>query len=457
MSQTHEDDLFRGSSMTFGEHLEELRKRLFRAAAWLGVGVIIGTIMGERVVHWIETPLTNALTNFYKNQAIAKYNGNIPPGDQQLLDEGYLSEALYIEPAAVLSAIAATHSNQQLPSWSNLRLTGAALKDPKVIAAAIVAGGDDKKPSPGRHIYSLLTAKQREVVAKIAKADKPDPADVEQFAAALDRLLGRTDFYDAASFADTEERKLPPALRESLEKASTLGIDVLHGKNWQALQFAWFDTVENPRTDVAQIKVWHKAEDDSRVKLVAINTMDGFVIWVKASLLTGFILASPWIFRELWLFVAAGLYPHERRYVYTFLPFSAGLFLAGAAMAFFIAFPPVLKFLLGFNGYLGINTEPRINEWFSFVLFLPLAFGIGFQLPLVMLFIHRLGLVSVETYRKQWRIAILVILVTVVLLNPSPDITSMMLMSAPMILLYGGGILLCYYSTKRRPQALGGE
>ena len=143
--------------------------------------------------------------------------------------------------------------------------------------------------------------------------------------------------------------------------------------------------------------------------------------------------------------------------MYTFLPFSVGLFLAGAFMAFFIAFPPVLKFLLSFNSFLGISPEPRISEWLTFVLFLPLAFGIGFQLPLVMLFVHRIGLVSVETYLKQWRVAILVILVTATLLCPSPDLYSMLLMAVPMIVLYFGGIGLCHWSQKRRPKALGGE
>ena len=81
----------------------------------------------------------------------------------------------------------------------------------------------------------------------------------------------------------------------------------------------------------------------------------------------------------------------------SFLPFSVGLFLAGVLMAFFVVFPPVLNFLLGFNQFLGIKNEPRINDWLSFVLFLPLAFGIGFQLPLVMLFANRIGLISVRT------------------------------------------------------------
>ena len=116
------------------------------------------------------------------------------------------------------------------------------------------------------------------------------------------------------------------------------------------------------------------------------------MIWVKAALITGAIIASPWIFWQVWSFVAAGLYPHEKNYVYFFLPVSLGLFFAGAALAFFYVFEPVLDFLFGFNRMMNIDPDPRISEWMSFVLMLPLGFGISFQLPLVMLILERIGI-----------------------------------------------------------------
>jgi sec-independent protein translocase protein TatC len=144
-----------------------------------------------------------------------------------------------------------------------------------------------------------------------------------------------------------------------------------------------------------------------------------------------------------------GLYPHERRYVHIYGPFSIGLFLAGAALAFFVVFKPVLQFLLSFNRITGIAPEPRINEWLGFVLILPVGFGIGFQLPLVMLFLERIGVFSVEGYRKQWKIAVLVIFVLAALLTP-PDPSSMMLMAIPLTGLYFGGILLCKLMPRRK-------
>jgi len=166
----------------------------------------------------------------------------------------------------------------------------------------------------------------------------------------------------------------------------------------------------------------------------------------------GAVLASPWVFLQIWTFVAAGLYPREKRYVHVFLPFSVALFLAGMATAFFFVFQPVLNFLLGFNSMLGINPEPRINEWMGFVLLVPLAFGIGFQLPLAMLFMERIGIFTAEAYLSYWRVAILAIFVLAMLILPTGDPYSLLIMAGAMTLLYFVGILLCRFMP-RRPSA----
>jgi sec-independent protein translocase protein TatC len=132
-----------------------------------------------------------------------------------------------------------------------------------------------------------------------------------------------------------------------------------------------------------------------------------------------------------------------------FLPFSLGLFLAGACLAFFFVFKPVLSFLLSFNSWLGIDPDPRISEWFSFVLILPLGFGVSFQLPLVMLFLERIGIFTVEAYVEKWRIAIFAITVISAILTPA-DPYSMLLMAIPLTVLYFGGVLLCRYLPSTR-------
>eukprot|EP00913_Durusdinium_trenchii_P008822 g8288.t1 len=121
---------------------------------------------------------------------------------------------------------------------------------------------------------------------------------------------------------------------------------------------------------------------DKSNKTVALNVQEAFLTYLKVALIAGFVLASPWIFYQLWLFVAAGLYPHEKRYVHIFLPMSIGLFIGGALFCFYAVFPFVLKFLLAFNETLGVDPQIRLSEWISFAIVLPMMFGISFQLPL---------------------------------------------------------------------------
>ena len=124
------------------------------------------------------------------------------------------------------------------------------------------------------------------------------------------------------------------------------------------------------------------------------------------------------MFYFLWSFVAAGLYPQENRYIHLFLPISVVLFLAGAVLAFFFVFPPVLNFFFGITKSMGQGLEPRISEWLSFVLLLPLGFGISFQLPLVMLFLERIHIFNVGVYISKWRIAVLLMAVASMVLSP---------------------------------------
>jgi sec-independent protein translocase protein TatC len=98
---------------------------------------------------------------------------------------------------------------------------------------------------------------------------------------------------------------------------------------------------------------------------------------------------------------------------------------------------------------MGIDPDPRIDEWLSFVLLLPLGFGISFQLPLVMLFLERIGVFSVAAYVEKWRVAVLVIAVLSMLLTPA-DPGSMLLMAVPLIVLYFGGVLLCRFMPRRK-------
>ncbi len=202
--------------------------------------------------------------------------------------------------------------------------------------------------------------------------------------------------------------------------------------------------IATTRDDLVKLPIYKPLEKDSRLKLISLSGQEPFMVYVKASLVVGALISSPFIFYFIWDFVAAGLYKHERKYIYIFLPMSLGLFFAGAALAFFVAIGYVLEFLFWFNAQMGINPTPRISEWIGFVLILPLGFGISFQLPLVMLFLDRINVFSVEVYLAKWRVAVLVIAVLSMFLTPA-DPGSMLLMGIPLVILYFGGIGLCHY------------
>lgn len=180
------------------------------------------------------------------------------------------------------------------------------------------------------------------------------------------------------------------------------------------------------------------------------NVDEAFMMYMKVSLITGLVISSPWVLYQIWLFVAAGLYPHERKYVYTYLPMSVGLFLGGALFCFFAVIPYVLDFLFGFNTWLHLRPEMKIAGWISFALMLSLMFGVSFQLPLVMLFLERISVFSGQDYRSKRRMAILVISVISMILTPS-DPMSMILMMVPLCFLYELGILLCGSGVKVSP------
>lgn len=185
--------------------------------------------------------------------------------------------------------------------------------------------------------------------------------------------------------------------------------------------------------------------EETMAEPVTLAVQEAFTtIYLKVSFIAGLVFSSPWVIYQIWLFVAAGLYPHERKYVYIYLPISIFLFLGGALFCFYAVFPFVLNFLLGFNKLLGVNPQIRLSEWISFAVTLPVMFGLSFQLPLIMLFMERISIFNVKDYHEKRRMAILIISIISMLMTPA-DPMSMVLMMMPLILLYELGILMCKF------------
>jgi len=188
-------------------------------------------------------------------------------------------------------------------------------------------------------------------------------------------------------------------------------------------------------------KVMSEAGIEADLAVLAVPA--AFTTYLRVCLYAGIILASPWIFYQLWTFISAGLYRHEKRYVIFAVPMSAGLFVCGAAFFLAVVSAPAMRFFIGFSTYLGLRPVITLPHYISFVGRLMLAFGLAFQTPLAVLVLVKMRLVSLKTLNHYRRHVIVVILLLAAMLTP-PDIFSQLALGVPMWLLYELGILLAY-------------
>jgi sec-independent protein translocase protein TatC len=176
---------------------------------------------------------------------------------------------------------------------------------------------------------------------------------------------------------------------------------------------------------------------------------EAFFTYIKVAFVAGIFLTSPYIFYQLWLFVKPGLYANERKLIYPISFFSALLFVIGAVFGYSIIFPYAYKFFMGFSD-LYISPMITMREGFSFALRLLLAFGIVFELPLVIFFLARLGLVTSKGLRKKRKYALLVAFMISAMLTP-PDVFTQAFMAGPLVILYEVGVWIAAVFGKRKP------
>ncbi len=168
--------------------------------------------------------------------------------------------------------------------------------------------------------------------------------------------------------------------------------------------------------------------------LIFTGLPEAFFTYLKVSFLAGLILASPVIIYEFWMFVAPGLYKNERRLMAPIVALSTLFFVGGALFGYFIVFPWGFRFFLGFATET-IRPLPSMREYLGFSAKLLLAFGLVFELPLVLTFLARLGIVSVAFLTKNRKYAILIFFAGAAILTP-PDVVTQVMMALPMMALY---------------------
>ena len=355
-----DDDLFAETSMSFGEHLEELRLCLIRSLISIAIGTLLGFTVGAAVVRYIQIPVQRSVETYQEHQAARKIEAEA----DTLLEEGYSQEI---------------------------------------------------KNRMREHRFV--------------------PYELWVFPGELERIQNRqrmlSDGVDATLGLDRVDNLLLRKI-ERRERRSDVGI-----------------TYETVHLNEQPIRMFFFKETEELSKMKALNPYEMFKMYLLASLIVGLVLASPFVIYHIWSFVAAGLYPHEKKYVYQFIPVSVLLFIGGASFAFFFVFQFVLDFLFFFNAWMNVEPDLRISEWVSFALLFPLGFGISFQLPLVMYVLERVGIFTLQQYVSRWRIAILAIFVLALLLTPG-DPGSMLLMAVPLTVLYFAGTFFCWLIPSKR-------
>lgn len=173
--------------------------------------------------------------------------------------------------------------------------------------------------------------------------------------------------------------------------------------------------------------------------LQSIEITENIGVFMRVSLLAGFVLALPVIIYEFLAFIMPGLEPAEKKWVYWTIPFITLMFILGAAFAFLVMLPAAIPFLTSF---LGVQTVPRLSNYINFVSNLIFWIGMSFQAPLVVLILARLKLVRAADLVKQWRLAVVIIAILAAMVTPTVDPVNMALLMAPLILLYWISVLL---------------
>lgn len=185
-------------------------------------------------------------------------------------------------------------------------------------------------------------------------------------------------------------------------------------------------------------------------RLQILRPADGIISYIKIALMSGLILSSPWVFYQIWMFVAAGLYAHEKKYIHTAVPFSATLFVTGALFFVLVVAPLTLKFLMKFNeGVLDAWSNFTFADYISFITMLMLIFGVAFQTPIAIFFLNRTGLVSIQALRKSRKFVLLGIFIVAAMVTP-PDVISQVTLGIPLYFLFELGILLSVFAERRR-------
>jgi sec-independent protein translocase protein TatC len=188
-------------------------------------------------------------------------------------------------------------------------------------------------------------------------------------------------------------------------------------------------------------------------KMIVTDVTGSFFVPMKVTMLVAFVIALPFVLYQIWAFIAPGLYQHEKRLVVPLVGSSYTLFLCGMAFAYFVVFPTIFRVMAHYNAPLGAQMTTDIDNYLSFVLTMFLAFGVTFEVPIIVVLLVRMGVVTIKKL-KQIRPYVAVGAFIVAAVVTPPDVFSQLILAVPLIVLYEAGIIAArVFVGKDRPVA----
>ncbi len=187
---------------------------------------------------------------------------------------------------------------------------------------------------------------------------------------------------------------------------------------------------------------------EANERMVITTAVEPFTLYVTVSLYAAIAVSVPFLLLQIWGFISPALYKHERRYVTPFIFLSTVSFILGAAFAYYILFPPAVRYLLGLGS--DFQLLLRATDYFDFITLIMLAMGVIFQMPAISYVLSRIGVISAGILIKSWKIALVVILIVAAFVSPTGDIPNMMLFATPMMVLYLVSIGIAWIFGRKR-------
>ena len=175
-------------------------------------------------------------------------------------------------------------------------------------------------------------------------------------------------------------------------------------------------------------------------KMIVTDVTGSFFVPMKVTMLVAFVIALPFVLYQIWAFVAPGLYQHEKKLVVPLVASSYTLFLCGMAFAYFVVFPTIFRVMAHYNAPLGAEMTTDIDNYLSFVLTMFIAFGVTFEVPIIVVLLVRMGVVTVKKLKQVRPYVIVGAFIVAAVVTP-PDVFSQLILALPLIILYELGII----------------